>query len=180
MGDVAGKGIAAAQVMGQLRSAGRVAALAGHAPAEVLAAKNALMILGDLAPLATTVFTRYDPVRGEATWVSAGHLPPLLVPGDGRPPELLLTAGDPPLGVVPGATYAPRSVVLAPGDRLVLYTDGLIERRSENLEQGFDRLRAAVPAEADAATTCSRLLEDLGVASDRPDDVCIVTLQRTS
>jgi len=180
VGDVAGKGLGAAQVMGQLRSAGRVAALAGYSPPEVMAAKNNLMILGNLAPLATTAFTRYDPETGEATWVSAGHLPPLLVPANGDPPALLPTAGDPPIGVVADATFSARSVVLEPGDTLVLYTDGLIERRGENLEEGLTRLRSAVAADNDAATTCRRLLEDLGVASDRPDDVCVVALRRTA
>jgi PAS domain S-box-containing protein len=177
VGDVAGKGIDAAQVMAQLRSAGRVAALAGQEPHEVMASKNTLMITGDLAPLATTVFTRYDPTSGEAEWVSAGHLPPLLVPAQG-PPALLPTLAEPPLGVVSGQQYSFQRAVLEPGDRLVLYTDGLIERRGENLDQGLERLRSLAPVDADAATTCRRLLDEL-VPSGRFDDVCVVTLRRT-
>ena len=179
VGDVAGKGLDAARVMAQLRSAGRVAAMAGQTPAEVMASKSSLMAMGDLGPLATTVFAVYDPATGEVAWVSAGHLPPLHVPAAGEP-VLLPTPGDPPLGVVAGAEYSCERVVLQPGDRLVLYTDGLIERRGEHLDDGLARLRALVPDDGDAATTCRRLLEALGVATDRPDDVCVVALRRTA
>ena len=180
VGDVAGKGIEAAQVMAQLRSAGRVAAFAGQDPAEVMASKNTFMITGDLGPFATTVFARYDPSSGELTWTSAGHLPPLLAPGDGTPPRLLTTPDNPPLGVVADAVYSCQQVVLARGDRLVLYTDGLIERRGEDIGVGMARLCEVVPSDADAAQTCRDILKALGVASDRPDDVCILTLRRTA
>lgn len=180
VGDVAGKGIEAAQVMAQLRSAGRVAALAGQGPAEVMASKNNLMIMGELGPFATTTFTRYDPRTGEIVWISAGHLPPLLVRADGRPPELLPTPEDPPIGVVPGAEFTRQKLVLELGDRLVLYTDGLVERRGESIVDGMERLRQLVPADADAATTCRTLLEALRSGADRPDDICVVTLRRTA
>jgi serine phosphatase RsbU (regulator of sigma subunit) len=143
--------------------------------------KNTLMVMGELGPFATTVFVQYDPATGEVVWTSAGHLPPLLVPGDGGEPSFLPTSQQqPPLGVLPGVTYTCEQARLEPGDRLVLYTDGLIERRGESLEEGLQRLRVGVPAGADAATTCRTLLDVLGVASDRPDDVCVVTLRRTA
>jgi PAS domain S-box-containing protein len=180
VGDVAGKGIDAAQIMAQLRSAGRVAALAGQDPAEVMASKNTLMISGGLGPFATTVFMRYEPATGEATWTSAGHLPPLIVPADGSPPRLLPTPEQPALGVVPNVTYTCESVTLETGDRLVLYTDGLVERRGEAITEGLSRLREAVPPGADAADTCRILLEVFDVESERPDDVCLLTLRRTN
>ncbi len=79
VGDVAGKGISAAQAMTHVRAAGRVAALMGNAPAEVLRAQNAVFLSGGFGAFATAAFARYDPSTGALEWASAGHLPPLLV-----------------------------------------------------------------------------------------------------
>jgi serine phosphatase RsbU (regulator of sigma subunit) len=83
------------------------------------------------------------------------------------------------LGVVADATYTCQSTVLEVGDRLVLYTDGLIERRGENLTESIERLCATVPQHTDAAGTCRHMLETLSVDADRPDDICVLTLRRT-
>jgi len=176
IGDVAGKGIEAAQVMAQLRSAGRVAALGGQDPAGVLAAQNMLMLAGGLGPFATTVFGVYRPATGALTWASAGHLPPLVV-SEGR--ATLLTGHEhPPLGFVTDPGYGTAETTLAPGDRVVLYTDGLVERRGENIVDGLDRLLRLVPRGGPAGTACREVLDVLGVASGGGDDVCVLTLDR--
>lgn len=176
VGDVAGKGIDAAGVMAQLRSASRVAALAGQSPDEVLASENALMIAVGLGPFATTVFGLYNPATGDLTWSSAGHLPPLHV-SNGHA-EYLASPEDPPLGVVEAPEYICQQIVLAPGDRLVLYTDGLIERRGESISEGLERLRRLVPSAGTAANACRALLEHLGVSDGPGDDICVLTLDR--
>ena len=174
VGDVAGKGLHAAQVMAQLRTAGRVAVLDGRDPAAVLTAQNALMITGGLGPFATSVFAVYDAATGELAWSYAGHLPPLHVSGSGA--ALLPVPERPPLGVVEHPEYLTDSITLGDGERVVLYTDGLVERRGESLTDGLERLRTAVPADGDAAATCRALLDRLGVAAGGGDDVCVLTL----
>ena len=176
IGDVAGKGIEAAQVMAQLRSAGRVAALGGQDPAGVLSAQNTLMLAGGLGPFATTVFGVYRPATGVLAWASAGHLPPLVASGD---QVSLLTGHErPPLGFVREPGYGTAETTLAPGDRFVLYTDGLVERRGETIVDGLDRLTRLVPRGGGAQAACRALLDVLGVGSGGGDDVCVLTLDR--
>jgi serine phosphatase RsbU (regulator of sigma subunit) len=176
IGDVAGKGIHAAQIMAQVRAAGRVAALGGQDPAGVLTCQNALMLAADLGPFATAVFALYQPATGALSWASAGHLPPLLVSGG----EATLLEGHPrlPLGFMPEPGYLAVETALAPGDRLVLYTDGLVERRNETIVDGLDRLIAVAPHGGAAGTACRELLAVLGVAAGSGDDVCVLTLDR--
>jgi PAS domain-containing protein len=178
VGDVAGKGIQAAQIMAQLRTAGRVAALAGQGAAAVLSSQNALMLAAGLGPFATAVFGLYQPATGALSWASAGHPPPLVVSG-GRA-EFLALSEHAPLGVVDEPGYQATETVLGSGDRLVLYTDGLVERRGESISDGLERLRSLVPLGGPAEATCRKLLDRLVLAGGRGDDVCVVTLDRLS
>ena len=176
VGDVAGKGLHAAQVMAQLRTAGRVSALDGRDPAGILTAQNSLMITAGLGPFATSVFAIFDPATGEVAWAYAGHLPPLHISG---PDAVLLQFPErPPLGVVDVPDYVTDRVTLGEDDRFVLYTDGLVERRGESLTVGLERLREHVPTVGDAAATCRSLLDSLGVAAGGGDDVCVLALRR--
>jgi serine phosphatase RsbU (regulator of sigma subunit) len=176
IGDVAGKGTEAAQIMAQLRSAGRVAALGGQDPAGVLAAQNMLMLAGGLGPFATTVFGVYQPATGVLSWATAGHLPPLTV--SGGQVSLLTGHERPPLGFIREPGYTSAKTRLAPGDRFVLYTDGLVERRGEYIVDGLDRLTRLVPRGGAAGTACRELLDVLGVGTGGGDDVCVLTLDR--
>ncbi len=159
VGDVAGKGIGAATVMGQLRTAVRAYALVDPEPERVLARLDAL--LGSLelgaAGVASAVLALVDPKEGTVRVASAGHPPALLV-GPGR--SLPVQAGRRPLlgapaprGDGPGepatAPAGPASspLRLAPGETLLLYSDGLVERRDQAIGQGIERL-AAVAAKA--------------------------------
>ena len=176
IGDVAGKGIEAAQVMAQVRAAGRVAGLTDTDPAGVLSAQNAFMLAADLGPFATSVFALYEPWSGALSWASAGHLPPLLVSGGDA--TLLTGDGRPPLGAVAEPGYHTMATNLAAGDRVVLYTDGLVERRGESIEDGLARLVGLAPRDGTAAAACRELLDALGVAAGSGDDVCVLTLDR--
>ncbi len=143
MGDVMGKGIPAASLMGQLRNAIRAYAFDGHSPADICTRLDRL--LSQTTPsngLTTVVVARLDPAASTLDTVRAGHLPPLIVAPDGT--GSFCTEGDaPPLGVVAPAHFEQARTVLAPGSTILLYTDGLVESRTIPLDEGFDRLRAA-------------------------------------
>ena len=176
IGDVAGKGIYAAQTMAHLRTGGRVAALAGHDPAGVLSAQNALMGAAALGPFATAIFAIYDPVAGTLAWASAGHLPPLVIRPSGAAFEPI--ARQPPLGIEEAPCYEVLVTHLAVGDRVVLYTDGLVERRGESIADGLERLRLVARGGGTAKGACAHISEALEVAG-RADDVCLLALDRT-
>lgn len=177
IGDVAGKGLQAAQVMTQVRTAGRVAALGGAEPPDVLTAQNGLMLALGLGPFATALFAVYDPATGDLCWASAGHLPPLLVRPDGA--EYLDSHSGPPLGVSDEPAYEFQSVTIDPGCRVVFFTDGLVERRDQPLAEGMARLAEVASTGGGPADHCRLLLSQLGVSDSRADDVCVLALDRT-
>ena len=138
IGDVAGHDIAAASSMAQLRNALRAYALEGASPAVVLTRLNHLLCRSDDPLFATVIFGVLSPDRTRFRWANAGHPPMAIVHRDGttvltRPRGLVL-------GVRSDLDYPEGDVAVSPHDLLVLYTDGLIERRGENLETGIDRL----------------------------------------
>jgi serine phosphatase RsbU (regulator of sigma subunit) len=121
-------------------------------------------------------------VTGELRYASAGHPPMLVVaPGGGEARWLDEGRSGPLLGR-PRGDRGEASTTLAPGAALVLYSDGLVERRGEPITAGLERLRtaAARAGDAGAGTLCDRLVERLGVARAREDDVVVVCLRRTS
>lgn len=140
VGDVAGRGIEAAVAMGELRIAFRAYALEHVSPAAIVQ-RLGRHIAAD--GMATTVCATYDPYTQELTYASAGHPPPLLVdPVEGAVARLE-PSGSGPLGWhTPSARE--KQVTVSPGTMLVLYTDGLVERRDAGLDEGIDRLAAAV------------------------------------
>lgn len=175
LGDVAGKGIDAAQTMVQVRAAGRVAALSGQDAAQMLSSQSALMLALGLGPFATAIVAICDPEDGRLEWAAAGHPPPLLVDGEAR---FLATAEQPPLGVFDDVGYELQTTVLAPGGRLFLYTDGLVERRGESLGDGLDRLRQEAPVGGTAEAACQAVMARMGLDAARGDDVCVLVLDR--
>ncbi|HEY3977530.1 MAG TPA: ATP-binding SpoIIE family protein phosphatase [Streptosporangiaceae bacterium] len=176
VGDVAGHGVRAAVTMGRLRTAIHTLAMLELPPAETLQQLNELMQeLGAREPhFATCVYAIYDAVSGSCELASAGHLPPLLVRPDGTT-ELLDISPAPPLGVGSGPIQS-RVVEIDDGSLLVLYTDGLVERRTEDIDVGLAKLRDIFgPGSAD------RPLEDLckatlaGVYADQQrDDIALL------
>lgn len=179
MGDVIGHGLPAAAAMGQLRTA--LAALAAHfPPAALLEHLDAFLTSTEVTDFATVCYARYDPDAGVLDYASAGH-PPMLTLSPGGQGRWLDAAQSPPLTRV-GLTRLPRRearVEVEPGTLLVLYTDGLVERRGEIITAGLDRLEAAMRAVArlPLEEVCDSLLHQLGVDEARPDDVALMVVR---
>jgi serine phosphatase RsbU (regulator of sigma subunit) len=179
VGDVVGHGLEAAAVMGMLRSALSAAVRAIQEPGA------AMDVLGLYArtfegALATTAVKAVIDTRLErVTYTSAGHPPPLLSRADGSV-VLLDDATDPPLGVLNGREPRPQATVsYAQGDTLVLYTDGLIERRGEDIDAGLHRLADALARHAHLRPErlADTLLTRLGVAGGGRDDIALVVVR---
>ncbi|MGY2083619.1 SpoIIE family protein phosphatase [Blastococcus sp. SYSU DS0539] len=179
VGDVVGRGLPAAAVMGQLRSAGRALLLESRSPAHVLSALDRFAALVPGAAVSTVLCAVIDPRGGRLCYSSAGHPPAVLVEDDGAV-RLLEDGRGLPLAVAEGCARPETEVALPAGATLLLYTDGLVERRDEALDEGIDRAAAALvegrhlgPAELKV-----RLTEQLlGDAPD--DDVAFVLFHRS-
>jgi PAS domain S-box-containing protein len=143
IGDVMGRGVRAAAVMGQLRATVRAYARLDLPPAPLLRLLDAAVADGPEPMIVTCVYAVFDPAAGRMTYGNAGHLPPLLT-SPGRASRRL-TVGDPPLG---SGAYRGHieTLAVAPGARLTLYTDGLVEHRGSDLDVGIDRLAALLDA----------------------------------
>jgi serine phosphatase RsbU (regulator of sigma subunit) len=143
VGDCVGQGLTAATVMGQLRSASRALLLDDHGAAATLEGLDRFAHSLDGAECATVFCGIVDTAAGTLTYARAGHLPPLVVRADGI--TWLDDAGSLPLGILAGQRRREATVPLAGSDTLVLFTDGLVERRAEPLDVSLDRLgRAAL------------------------------------
>ena len=177
MGDVAGKGLAAASMVGRLGSAMRAYALEGREPADVVASLNQLMWseVGD-SEMATLIYVVVDPVAGTISWVNAGHPPPLILAADGST-SFLEGPRSVPLGVMPFPSYEAGTAPLPEGGTLLLYTDGLVERPGELLDDGFARLAVAADgADVSAERACDHVLERLVPTGAMADDVALLAL----
>jgi serine phosphatase RsbU (regulator of sigma subunit)/anti-sigma regulatory factor (Ser/Thr protein kinase) len=176
MGDVVGKGLAAASMVGRLRSGMRAYASEGHGPAEVVARLNELMWSEeDGGDMATLVYVVFDAVEEEVRWVNAGHPPPLVL-GD-EAPWFLEGGRAVPLGVMPFPAYSEAVAPMPSGHALLLYTDGLVERPGELLDDGFARLAAAVAdSPCRAESLCDQVLARLVPQGAMADDVALLSL----
>jgi anti-anti-sigma factor len=175
VGDVVGQGPSAAAVMGQLRSALSATLLQGCRPAEALELLDrfASRLPGALASTAACLVV--DREAGTVTWARAGHPPALLVTPDGA--RILDGAGaGPVLGAARTRPYTEDTADIAPGATLLLYTDGLVERRGEVLDEGLARVLAAAEryAGADPVRLTRHLLDDVLADADQPDDVAVI------
>jgi serine phosphatase RsbU (regulator of sigma subunit) len=184
VGDVVGHGLMAATIMGRLRSALSAATRTVHGPAQALEVLGlyARSVEGALA--ATAVQVLVDCHSHLLIYSSAGHPPPVLLHPDGSC-EVLDQATDPPLGARPEHVPRPQAnKTYAPGDTLILYTDGLIERRGEDIDAGLTRLTSTLATCTDfgAEHLADALLARLGLASGGNDDIAIIVvrLERTT
>ena len=174
IGDVAGNGLRAAVVMGRIRSALRAYALESNDPADVLTRLDRKIQLFEPDAMATVIYAVLDPIRKQSTMSVAGHLPPVLAE-PGRPARLLDVPVDLPLGAYPNARRRGVDVPMAHDSLVFFYTDGLIERRTRPIDQGFELLLAALtrgPAERVCATVMAALVGD----QPAKDDVAILAL----
>jgi anti-sigma regulatory factor (Ser/Thr protein kinase) len=177
IGDVMGRGVRAAAVMGQLRTAVRAYARLDLPPHEVLQLLDGLATEIDANQIATCVYAIHDPNEGRLVYASAGHLPILVRDESGAVQRADEPTG-PPLGTG-GWIHASGSIPLGPGSTAVLYTDGLVERRDEDLDEGIASLeRALAGATGTPQVVCDRLVRSAGVTADHDDDVAVLVLQQ--
>jgi serine phosphatase RsbU (regulator of sigma subunit) len=176
VGDVVGHDVAAAAAMGQIRAALRSVAAFESSPGAVLARVNDIADVYQLTELTTCLYAVVDPGTRVVTWASAGHLNPLMVFDTGAS-ELL--DGDPglPLGVSQTAVYTDRSGRVRPGDSLLLYTDGLIERSSRPIDDGLALLETVRGPHRDPEQLCEHVLSLLAAQPPTYDDVTLLALR---
>jgi anti-sigma regulatory factor (Ser/Thr protein kinase)/putative methionine-R-sulfoxide reductase with GAF domain len=176
IGDVVGRGLQAAVVMGRLRSALRAFALEEDDPAEVIERLDGNVQHFEDGVMATVLYAIVEPSLDRVSLSTAGHLPPVLAQ-PGEPAALLNVPVDLPVGVSVGPPRRTTVIDLPSGSLLFLYTDGLVERRGKSLDTGLDALCAAVGiAEGDAV--CAEVLHHLVGATAVGDDVAMLVIRR--
>ena len=183
VGDVVGRGLGAAAAMGQVRSAVRAISDPTLGPARLLDRLDLFVDRVDAAFMATMAYAEIDLRTGRMCYSCAGHLPPVRIPPSGDP-HLLWGGRSAPLGVrmSAGGRRTEDQIFLDPGDQLLLYTDGLVERRARSLDAGLEdlvdraaELRPRAPGTS-PATTLGRLTTELLRDEGGRDDVCALLL----
>ena len=177
IGDVVGRGLPAAALMAQLRTALRAYAVDGHDPAAVV--ERVSRLLGYLSPgtMTTAAYAELDPEAGTATIVSAGHPPPLLIEPDGTA-RFLDVEGDPALGVSAMTRFRAHRCTVPSGSTLLVYTDGVVEVRGESIDEGLERMRVLAERRVGdgVEALCDAVISEL-VADGRPsDDVALMAV----
>lgn len=183
VGDVQGHDVTAAAVMGQLRIALQAYAAEGHPPSTVMARTSTFLAELDTERFATCLLVLLDPRTGHTVTVRAGHLEPVLRKPDGSG-TWLETPGGLPLGLA-GPTaptdYPESEAMLEPGSTLVLCTDGLIETRTKDIDQGRTELLDALgTGPVHPGPLADHLLNTMGDYTGREDDVALLLLRRVS
>jgi hypothetical protein len=177
VGDVVGHDLPAASVMGQIRAALRAVAVHETSPANVLARVNTMVNILGVTDLTTCLYAIVNPSTGAFRWSSAGHLNPLVVRATG---EARVLRGDPgpPFGASDTALYVDRARVIPRGGSVLLYTDGLVERRSSSISDGLARLESLRLPATDPDGLCDHVLGALlGYGSPANDDVTVLALR---
>lgn len=178
IGDVVGRGLHAAATMGQLRSAVRALAMADSGPAELLERLDRFVEGVEAATASTMVYAEVDLRDGNLLFACAGHPPPVLVDGQGRSAPLW-DGRSAPLGAQFGVGPRPEATIrLTQGSRLVLYTDGLVERRDQPLDLSIDLLaeQVAAWAEQPIAALADGVADALMGTGPTGDDVCVLAV----
>ena len=175
VGDVMGRGVEAAAMMGQLRATVRAYAIEGHGPVDVLTRLDHVVLSLTGLHFTTCVVAVLDPARRTLCIASAGHLPPVVVSREGGAQLLELDPGL-PLGVGGGA-FAEQSVDLEPGSLVLLYTDGLVETRGASVSEGLARLVDALGQPVRSAEeACDLVLAQLAGDREADDDTAVLAL----
>ncbi|WP_055470056.1 SpoIIE family protein phosphatase [Streptomyces ardesiacus] len=173
IGDVMGSGVSAAAAMGQLRTATRTLSRLGLSPADVVSGLDHLA--EDLeSPFATCTYLTCQPASGICKFASAGHLPPVVARPDGTA-DLIDPPPGPPLGIG-GTAFTTQRFVLTAGSRLLLYTDGLVETRTDPIDQRLQLLRTLLTsAPQDLEDTCDLFLNQLRHPGSSDDVALLLT-----
>ena len=175
IGDVVGHGLKAAALMGQLRTALHAYAVEDHGTARTLESVDGFVQAMPEYTMATASYAVFDPASDELRIANAGHLPPILV-GEGEA-KLLQVAAGAPLGAFPYGTLQEQQFRLSPGEMVVLYTDGLIERAGVPLNESIDEMVQLMGSARSAEEACQLAMERLAPVERRRDDIAIVALQ---
>jgi phosphoserine phosphatase RsbU/P len=176
IGDVAGSGLPAAVIMGRMRSALRAYALETRNPAEVLARLDRKILHFEPNALATVLYAVIDPALDRMHVASAGHFPPVLaVPG--QPAELADVPAGMLIGILPAAERPVSTVKIPPGALLCFFTDGLVERPGEVIDDGLARLCRALVAEL-PDIACSAVMGALVGSEPARDDIALLMIRR--
>jgi serine phosphatase RsbU (regulator of sigma subunit)/anti-sigma regulatory factor (Ser/Thr protein kinase) len=180
IGDVVGRGVLAASVMAEIRTALRAYLTEGHELGRVMTLLNDLLVSMGRHRSATATILELDLEHEELEVVSAGHLPVLLMTPDGQAGFLEQLQGL-PLGISAGQEYVPQLYEFPVGSALLLYTDGLIERRGESIEDGLTRLRSAAENPAEEidrdASFADRVYRTLLDEAPLEDDVALLATE---
>lgn len=175
IGDVANHGATAVGGMGRIRATVFAYAVESH-PTDRIAELTTLALSKLNSTFATACIMIFEPATRELTWTNAGHPYPVIVPASGTPRLLGETHG-PPLGVDTEARYQRSSVVLDQGDTVLLYSDGLIERREHDIDENFERLLETIPLDAPRpAGLVEQLLDRLHPSGLHDDDIAILAV----
>jgi len=180
VGDVGGKGIAAAALMGRLRIGLKAYAVEGYSPAQIVSSLDQLTEHLPEMDFTTATVASIDLATGELVLCRAGHMPPLFVPAAGAP-RLVVEGASGPVGLGFGDVHRGETTVrMEPRDAVVLFTDGLVERRDQPLDAGLARLADAVAAyageSAEAIATAALAARSTGDATP-PDDVALLVIR---
>jgi CheY-like chemotaxis protein len=177
IGDVAGHSLHAATVMAEVRHAVRAYAVEGHSPSAVLDLVNRFMRAVLPLESATLCLLTLDPATGVVRLASAGHLPPLLRTDQ----DVTFVEAHGPLLGINAPRPAEAEFTLPPGGTLVLYTDGLVERRDTDIDVGLGLLaKAAAEVDPDLDAFTRRLVRQLAGAGQQADDIAVVALRRAA
>jgi PAS domain S-box-containing protein len=176
IGDVAGHGVEAATLMGRVRNATRAYAIEDDDPARILTRLDQLLHTLEPDAMVTAIAAEFDVRNSTLSWSRAGHPPPLLV--DGEQVEYLEQPGGTPLGAI-GAEYTCETRQLHEGALLLLYTDGLVERRTRPIDDGLEWLasRARTSFDHDLGALCASLVEERYDGQPSDDDMCVIALR---
>jgi PAS domain S-box-containing protein len=176
VGDVVGHGLRAAASMGQLRNAFRAYGMIESSPAEVVARINRLVMSGVEQVMATVLYLVLDRESGEVAFSAAGHPPPLVIAPDG--PRFLDGGRSVPIGAADPAVFREATAVLPVDSTLLLYTDGLVERRDTPLDERFDVLAGASGGfDTSLPDLCDDLLARVLGDGDPRDDVALLAVR---
>jgi sigma-B regulation protein RsbU (phosphoserine phosphatase) len=176
IGDVVGRGLQAAVVMGRLRNVLRAYALEYDDPATALAQLDRMMQIFEPDTMATALYAIIDPIQGRCQLSVAGHPAPVYI-APGQPARILELASDPPLGAFPDHPRHSYQLKLAEDSLLFFYTDGLVERRNQPISAGLELLSSTLnttTAEAACASATAALIGSEMLA----DDVAVLAVHR--